>query len=289
MTKPQPPPILDFSVFYGHDSQAKAQLVQRVRECCLNNGFFQITGHKVSPELQRRTFDCAKRFFDLPLIEKKKIERSKNYPWYPADKQLTLAGPDAFNRGYEAFQSHMSQPGSAPDRKEGLFLGPDLAEDHPYCVQKKLNCGPNRWPQGLDDLEEFKLVSMEYYAALFQLAKDVVAVLALTMDYEETFFDPLTEGAIATLRYLHYPPQPVGDAEAGWGLVPIGTTVVSLCSCKTELAAFRFWMSPPDNGWMCVALSRMETLSNALLTRAISRLNQSPGHTSSIWLMYSRA
>ncbi|KAF4273875.1 hypothetical protein CNMCM8812_006784 [Aspergillus fumigatus] len=217
MTKPQPPPILDFSVFYGHDSQAKAQLVQRVRECCLNNGFFQITGHKVSPELQRRTFDCAKRFFDLPLIEKKKIERSKNYPWYPADKQLTLAGPDAFNRGYEAFQSHMSQPGSAPDRKEGLFLGPDLAEDHPYCVQKKLNCGPNRWPQGLDDLEEFKLVSMEYYAALFQLAKDVVAVLALTMDYEETFFDPLTEGAIATLRYLHYPPQPVGDAEAGLG------------------------------------------------------------------------
>jgi isopenicillin N synthase-like dioxygenase len=78
MTNPQPPPILDFSVFCGNDSQAKAQLVQRVRECCLNNGFFQITGHKVSPELQRGTFDCTKRFFDLPLAGKKKIERSTN-------------------------------------------------------------------------------------------------------------------------------------------------------------------------------------------------------------------
>jgi isopenicillin N synthase-like dioxygenase len=72
MANPQPPPILDFSVFYGNDSQAKAQLVQRVRECCLNNGFFQITGHKVSPELQRGTFDCTKRFFDLPLAERRR-------------------------------------------------------------------------------------------------------------------------------------------------------------------------------------------------------------------------
>jgi hypothetical protein len=120
--------------------------------------------------------------------------------------------PNAFNCGYEAFQSHMSQPGSAPDWKEGLFLGPDLPDDHPYCVQRKLNCGPSRWPQGLDDPDRFKRISMEYYDALFQFA-----VLALTMDYEETFFNSLTEGAVATLRYLHYPPQPVGEAEKGLG------------------------------------------------------------------------
>ncbi|KAF4222149.1 hypothetical protein CNMCM8980_008569 [Aspergillus fumigatiaffinis] len=120
--------------------------------------------------------------------------------------------PNAFNCGYEAFQSHMSQPGSAPDWKEGLFLGPDLPDDHPYCVQRKLNCGPSRWPQGLDDPDRFKRISMEYYDAMFQFA-----VLALTMDYEETFFNSLTEGAVATLRYLHYPPQPVGEAEKGLG------------------------------------------------------------------------
>lgn len=76
MTKTQKPPVLDFSVFYGTDSKAKARLVQDVRECCLNNGFFQITGHGVSRELQDRAMKCAKRFFDLPLEEKKKIDRS---------------------------------------------------------------------------------------------------------------------------------------------------------------------------------------------------------------------
>ena len=47
------PPILDFSPFYGADSEAKAKLVEEVRECCHYNGFFQITGHKVPLELQR--------------------------------------------------------------------------------------------------------------------------------------------------------------------------------------------------------------------------------------------
>lgn len=49
-------------------------------------------------------------------------------------------------------QSHMSQPGSSPDLKEGLFIGQDLPVYHPYCVEKKFNCGPNLWPEALDDL-----------------------------------------------------------------------------------------------------------------------------------------
>lgn len=210
MVHPQEPPVLDFSVFYGSDSQAKTKLLQDIRECCLKNGFFQITGHRVSRELQRRTMSCVERFFDLPLEEKLKIDRSIKKKKLRSLKSiaLTFIGRNPFNRGYEVMQSHMSQPGSSPDLKEGLFIGQDLPVHHPYCVEKKFNCGPNVWPEALDDLEEFKCTTMEYYDAVFQLAKDIIAVLALTINGDEGLFAPYTDGAVATLRYLHYPPQP---------------------------------------------------------------------------------
>jgi isopenicillin N synthase-like dioxygenase len=73
---PSAPPILDFSPFYGTDTAAKAKLVQQVRDSCEYNGFFQITGHRIPLELQRRVMTCAKRFFDLPLEEKLAIDKS---------------------------------------------------------------------------------------------------------------------------------------------------------------------------------------------------------------------
>lgn len=112
----------------------------------------------------------------------------------------------------------MSEPGSTPDVKEGIFIGPEIPLDHPYCVQRKLNCGPNQWPQAIDYLEEFKRTSLEYYDAMLALAKDILIILALTMDYEENMFQPYADGAVAMLRYLHYPPQdPTSEGEMGRG------------------------------------------------------------------------
>jgi isopenicillin N synthase-like dioxygenase len=54
---------------------AKQTLVDDVRSCCLHNGFFQITGHPVPLELQKKIMDWIKRFFDLPLEEKMKINK----------------------------------------------------------------------------------------------------------------------------------------------------------------------------------------------------------------------
>ncbi|OOF93958.1 hypothetical protein ASPCADRAFT_516918 [Aspergillus carbonarius ITEM 5010] len=189
---PSAPPILDFSSFYGGDSAAKAQLVEAVRNSCLYNGFFQITGHRVPLELQRRVMQCAQRFFELPLEEKLKIDKNHN----------------TFNRGYELLRSQMLEVGTSPELKEGLYIGQEIPEDHPYYLQKKLNSGPNQWPPTVADKEEFQRTSMEYYNAVFDLAKDVLALLALTLEVNEDYFDPLTEGAVATMRMLHYPAQP---------------------------------------------------------------------------------
>ncbi|KAK2806566.1 hypothetical protein FQN51_006532 [Onygenales sp. PD_10] len=191
------PPILDFSPFYGDDATAKANLVEQVRQCCLYNGFFQITGHRVPAELQKKVLECSKRFFNLSLEQKDKINKDKT----------------TWNRGYELLRSQMLEPGTSPELKEGLYIGEDLPTSHPYFLNKKLNSGPNQWPEDIADLAEFKQTSMDYYHAVFEQAKDILRVLALTLGLKEGFFDSFTEGAVATMRFLHYPPQPADGEE----------------------------------------------------------------------------
>jgi isopenicillin N synthase-like dioxygenase len=88
MPTPTAPPILDFSSFYGADNEAKARLVEEVRKCCHYNGFFQITGHRVPLELQRRVMECSKIFFNLPLEDKMQIDKSESRLLKKANFQL---------------------------------------------------------------------------------------------------------------------------------------------------------------------------------------------------------
>ena len=59
----------------------------------------------------------------------------------------------------------------------------------------------------MDGIDEFKKTCMEYYWALRQLTKDILQVLALTLELEESYFEEYTSGMIANIRMLHYPPQ----------------------------------------------------------------------------------
>lgn len=60
--------------------------------------------------------------------------------------------------------------------------------------------------------EKFKQTSMAYYSIVCSLARDILGVIALTLDLPETYFNEFTKDAVATMRLLHYPPQPA-DAD----------------------------------------------------------------------------
>ncbi|EME86367.1 uncharacterized protein MYCFIDRAFT_60863 [Pseudocercospora fijiensis CIRAD86] len=191
------PPILDFSVIYGNDAAAKSELVETVKKCCLRNGFFQIVGHRVPRQLQEDVLDSLKSFFNLPQELKEKVHKD-NTTW---------------NRGYESIGSQILEAGTNPDLKEGFYIGEEISKSHPYFTGEKLNSGPNQWPPSTPshpsfDAEKFRRVSMHYYSHMHTLAREVLSVIALTLDLPEDYFQPFTTGAVATLRYLHYPPQP---------------------------------------------------------------------------------
>ncbi|CAK7268172.1 hypothetical protein SEPCBS119000_002927 [Sporothrix epigloea] len=188
-------PIIDFSGFYSSDPATRQAVVDQIREQCTINGFFQISGHGVPASLQSNVLHWSKRFFALPDAAKQTCSKDNN----------------TWNRGYEMLRSQILEAGTQPELKEGFYIGADLSTDHPYFVQKKLNSGPNQWPeQGFEggELEGFKTGTMDYYHATVSLAGDVLRALALSLSLESTFFDAFLDGAVATMRLLHYPVQP---------------------------------------------------------------------------------
>ncbi|TDZ19319.1 2-oxoglutarate-Fe(II) type oxidoreductase hxnY [Colletotrichum orbiculare MAFF 240422] len=190
-------PIIDFSGFYSEDPAEKQKVVDQVRESCLYNGFFQIVGHSVPLRQQKAVMQNAKKFFNLPLGEKQKVGKENN----------------SWNRGYEMLRSQILEEGTQPELKEGFYIGAEIPETHPYFIGKKLNSGPNQWPEGLGgDLQGFRTASMEYYASALGLASDLMGALALSLGLDEGYFAEFMDGAVATMRLLHYPSQPA-DAD----------------------------------------------------------------------------
>lgn len=118
-----------------------------------------------------------------------------------------------WNRGYENLGSQILEVGANPDQKEGFYVGEEITKDHPYFVGKKLNSGPNQWPEGFAQADLFRESSMQYYDHMHTLARDVLSVVAQTLYLDADYFADFTKGAVATLRYLHYPPQPKDSDE----------------------------------------------------------------------------
>jgi len=190
LSKAEAPPILDFSPFYNSDPSVRATLIQQIRRACQDKGFFQITNHGISGDLQEKIFGAAKDFFALPIEEKMKLDLKKN----------------PYQRGYERIGGQMLEPGTAPDTKEGIYLGQDLPLDHPRVVAGEFKCGPNPWPEALD--ESFREVCMEYHDAVQDLAEKVMKCLAMALGLDESYFDEFMKNPTTTLRLLHYPPTP---------------------------------------------------------------------------------
>ena len=60
---------------------------------------------------------------------------------------------------------------------------------------------------------------MRYYREMHALARDVLVVLAQTLDLDPEYFKGFTTDAVATLRLLHYPPQsPDSDEKISRGI-----------------------------------------------------------------------
>ena len=193
-------PLIDLTGLLGDDPRTRAAVAEQIGRACRDTGFFYIHNHGIDPALQAAVFQQAQRLFELPDDAKRALDKAAS----PA------------NRGYEALRGQCLEADAPPDLKEGFYLGRELAPDDPRVLAGRFNHGPNQWPAVLP---AFRPVMQRYHHAMTQLAERLMAGLALSLALPEDYFAPFCEDAMATLRLLHYPPQPANAApgEKGCG------------------------------------------------------------------------
>lgn len=100
----------------------------------------------------------------------------------------------------------MIEKDTMPDLKEGYYVAADLPSDHPSVVSRKFAHGPNVWPDSLGS--EFREICMDYLNQVTALTERVMEAIAMSLGYEQHYFDEFCTEPMAFYKLLHYPPQP---------------------------------------------------------------------------------
>jgi len=192
-------PLIDMGGLRSEDPARRQAVADQLRQACEHRGFFYLCNHGIDAALIAAVFAASRRFFDQPMTDKLAV-----------DKRLSPC-----NRGYEPLRAQTLEAGAPPDLKESFYLGEDVPPTDPRVQAGRFNTGPNQWPV----LPGFRAVMEAYYAQASALAHTVVRGLALSLALPEQHFDAYLTDASATLRLLHYPPQPANPqpGEKGCG------------------------------------------------------------------------
>lgn len=174
-------PVIDIATVDAREGRA-------IRTACLDHGFFYIAGHGVPQDLIDATLEQAMALFALPIATRTSLHMKNSQA----------------ARGYSPIGGQVLDPGKPADLKESFYLGPELAQDHPFVQAGYFNCGPNQWPP----LPGFRPAMERYIDAMLVVAEKLMHGIALALELPKDHFARFCREPVCTLRLLHYPTQP---------------------------------------------------------------------------------
>ena len=173
----------------------QAGIVEKLAKACRENGFFYISGHGVSVDLQNELEALSKEFFELPLEEKMQISMQK--------------GGKAW-RGYFKLGEELTS--GKPDQKEGIYFGSNLDNKHPKVIEETYLHGANLYPE---KPKRFQEIIDSYFQEMEKLGHLVMRGIALSLGLAENYFETkYTKDPFLLFRIFHYPP----DQSESWGV-----------------------------------------------------------------------
>jgi isopenicillin N synthase-like dioxygenase len=185
-------PIIDLGSSGEGDRASLARIAEEVGAACRDVGFFYVVNHEVDKELIAKAFAQSRKFFALPVADKRKLAIE------------TVGG----NRGYSGLLHEALDPARGPDMKEAFNVGLELAADDPELLTGKPFRSLNAWP----GLPGFRETLLSYYDACAALGARLHRAFARDLGLRRDFFDDNFDRPMATLRLLHYPAPPLGSA-----------------------------------------------------------------------------
>jgi isopenicillin N synthase-like dioxygenase len=182
-------PLIDVSPLRAPAGQAApealAEVTRRIGEACRAHGFFYAVHHGVPQALIDRLEALSREFFAWPA------QRKLQWPM--------RAGGRAW-RGY--FRTGGELTSGRPDWKEGLYLGTELAPDHPKVRAGMPLHGPNLWP----DLPGLRETVLDYMAQTTALGHALMRGIALSLGLSADYFDSrYTADPLILFRIFNYP------------------------------------------------------------------------------------
>ena len=195
-------PVIEMSALFDRDDAAgRARVAGEIARACEAHGFFYLTGHGIGLAVLADLEAQSRRFFARPETEKLKIAMAQGgRAWrgfFPVGGELTSG---------------------VPDLKEGLYLGTDLAADHPRVQAHMPLHGSNLWPAGLPEL---KVAAEAYMAGATRAAVALMEGFSISLGLDDDYFrDVYTREPTVLFRIFHYPAQGPGEGDwsRSWGV-----------------------------------------------------------------------
>jgi isopenicillin N synthase-like dioxygenase len=186
-------PIIDLTALREARPGGLERLAADIGQAAREVGFFYLVGHGVDRALVARVFEISAAFFARPIGEKAELSISRS----------------PHNRGYVAMKGESLDPTKPADLKEAFNVGLDLSPDDPRVKAGEPFRGVNVWPS----IPGWRETMLAYFDAVWRAGRFLHRGIARDLGLPETFFEDKLDQPMATLRLLHYPPQPpVADA-----------------------------------------------------------------------------
>jgi isopenicillin N synthase-like dioxygenase len=193
-------PVIDLSGARTGDPRARRQVAAALGSACERSGFFAVVGHGMPAETITDVYRAIRALFALPAVGKSALASAPDDPLMRGyGRPGSLAASNA-----EASVAHERE---LPDLSETWTynrLGEPGATGLPPAADPRL-AGPNIWP---DLLPGFARAVRTYYAAMEELAGDLMRLFALALRLPETWFDDKIDRHMTNLTANYYPPQP---------------------------------------------------------------------------------
>ena len=186
-------PTLDLTPLRRGDKSAQGTLACRIDDALREIGFFVAVGHGVPGSETEETIAVARRFFDLPVVEKSRV----------ANRGTPFRGYVGYGNENLSFTEDEATP---PDWKEFFTMGrPDLADPWFRRPDLAATFKANVWPESPPGFRE----AMErHYRSMEALTDLVMRGLAIALGLDEGFFRDTLDRHDSTFRAAHYPQQP---------------------------------------------------------------------------------
>ncbi|WP_158815707.1 isopenicillin N synthase family oxygenase [Methylocapsa sp. S129] len=186
-------PIVDLQPFLAGTPEEKKRVAGLVDRTNREIGFLVITGHGFDPDLLSGWFDASRRFFEQSAEAKLKY-----VPATPESHQgyhrLAASGLAA-KEGREA----------PPDLREYFMIGRmDVADPYFHTEAARRFYRENGWPAFPPD---FRLLGENYYRAVENLGRQLMALFAAALGLDEAYFKPAIDKHFSVVSSIYYPAQ----------------------------------------------------------------------------------